>query len=225
MGVPIGRLICASNENNVLADFIATGVYDISERDFVTTPRPEHGHPHLEQPRAAALRARRRRSGARVDGRARRGRADSKSTATRSASCASCFVGDFVTNDESLATIRRVWDEHRLPARPAHRGGLGGRRAAARRRAGAGGLDRALGQVRRGRAQGPQGLPYAEAPCRRSTTALTGVQLLAEVQEIAPDGACVPKVLAELDGAEVRFTGVVDAGRDGIESAVREWLG
>ena len=40
MGVPIGRLICASNENSVLADFIATGVYDISGREFVTTPSP-----------------------------------------------------------------------------------------------------------------------------------------------------------------------------------------
>ncbi|MDZ4178730.1 MAG: threonine synthase, partial [Coriobacteriia bacterium] len=40
MGVPIGRLICASNENNVLSDFIATGVYDISGRAFVTTPSP-----------------------------------------------------------------------------------------------------------------------------------------------------------------------------------------
>ncbi|MDO8963085.1 MAG: threonine synthase, partial [Coriobacteriia bacterium] len=38
MGVPIGRLICASNENNVLTDFIATGAYDISRRPFVTTP-------------------------------------------------------------------------------------------------------------------------------------------------------------------------------------------
>ena len=28
MGVPIGRLICASNENNVLTDFIRTGTYD-----------------------------------------------------------------------------------------------------------------------------------------------------------------------------------------------------
>ena len=28
MGVPIGRLICASNENNVLTDFIKTGTYD-----------------------------------------------------------------------------------------------------------------------------------------------------------------------------------------------------
>lgn len=28
MGVPLGRLICASNRNNVLTDFIRTGVYD-----------------------------------------------------------------------------------------------------------------------------------------------------------------------------------------------------
>jgi threonine synthase len=40
MGAPIGRLIAASNSNNVLADFIATGVYDISARSLVKTPSP-----------------------------------------------------------------------------------------------------------------------------------------------------------------------------------------
>jgi threonine synthase len=40
MGVPIRRLLCASNTNKVLADFIATGVYDISGRDLVKTPSP-----------------------------------------------------------------------------------------------------------------------------------------------------------------------------------------
>ncbi|HEY5468713.1 MAG TPA: threonine synthase, partial [Coriobacteriia bacterium] len=40
IGVPIDRLICASNENRVLADFLATGAYDISSRAFVTTPSP-----------------------------------------------------------------------------------------------------------------------------------------------------------------------------------------
>ena len=40
MGAPIGRLISASNTNNVLADFIATGVYDISARSLVKTPSP-----------------------------------------------------------------------------------------------------------------------------------------------------------------------------------------
>ena len=40
MGVPIGRLLCASNTNNVLTDFIDTGVYDISARGLVKTPSP-----------------------------------------------------------------------------------------------------------------------------------------------------------------------------------------
>ena len=39
MGVPIGRLICASNENNVLTDFIRTGTYD-RNRPFYQTASP-----------------------------------------------------------------------------------------------------------------------------------------------------------------------------------------
>ena len=39
MGIPIGRLICASNRNNVLTDFIRTGVYD-RNRPFHTTSSP-----------------------------------------------------------------------------------------------------------------------------------------------------------------------------------------
>ena len=40
MGTPIRRLLCASNENRVLTDFINTGTYDISDRTFVKTPSP-----------------------------------------------------------------------------------------------------------------------------------------------------------------------------------------
>ena len=39
MGVPIKKLICASNRNNVLTDFIGTGTYD-RNRDFHTTISP-----------------------------------------------------------------------------------------------------------------------------------------------------------------------------------------
>ena len=39
MGVPIGKLICASNINKVLTDFIETGVYD-RKRDFFATISP-----------------------------------------------------------------------------------------------------------------------------------------------------------------------------------------
>ncbi len=39
MGVPIGRLLCASNENRVLYDFFTTGTYD-RNREFVLTTSP-----------------------------------------------------------------------------------------------------------------------------------------------------------------------------------------
>ena len=39
MGVPLGKLICASNENKVLFDFFQTGTYD-KNRDFILTSSP-----------------------------------------------------------------------------------------------------------------------------------------------------------------------------------------
>jgi len=39
VGVPIAKLICASNENNVLTDFLQTGVYD-ARREFKLTSSP-----------------------------------------------------------------------------------------------------------------------------------------------------------------------------------------
>ena len=45
MGLPVGRLICASNRNDVLTDFLSTGVYD-KRRTF-------YGHPGFQQLRAA----------------------------------------------------------------------------------------------------------------------------------------------------------------------------
>ena len=39
MGVPVSKLICASNDNKVLFDFFETGVYD-RNRDFILTSSP-----------------------------------------------------------------------------------------------------------------------------------------------------------------------------------------
>ncbi|MBO4818536.1 MAG: threonine synthase [Firmicutes bacterium] len=39
MGLPVGRLLCASNKNRILTDFLETGVYD-RRRDFYTTDSP-----------------------------------------------------------------------------------------------------------------------------------------------------------------------------------------
>lgn len=37
MGLPVNKLICASNKNNVLTDFINTGIYDKNREFYVTT--------------------------------------------------------------------------------------------------------------------------------------------------------------------------------------------
>lgn len=39
MGLPVGRLVCASNQNNVLSDFIQTGIYD-KNRPFHLSTSP-----------------------------------------------------------------------------------------------------------------------------------------------------------------------------------------
>lgn len=39
IGLPLGKLICASNDNKVLFDFLQSGVYD-KERDFILTTSP-----------------------------------------------------------------------------------------------------------------------------------------------------------------------------------------
>lgn len=36
MGVPFGKLICASNANNVLTDFLSTGEYDVNRKFYMT---------------------------------------------------------------------------------------------------------------------------------------------------------------------------------------------
>ncbi len=39
MGLPVGRLLCASNKNRILSDFFGTGIYD-RRREFYTTSSP-----------------------------------------------------------------------------------------------------------------------------------------------------------------------------------------
>jgi threonine synthase len=67
------------------------------------------------------------------------------------------------------------------------------------------------------------GLPYDDV-LPDGIRELAGVDLLARVQELAGDGACVPKTLADLDDLTERFTNVVEAGRAGVELAVNRWL-
>ena len=223
IGVPIGRLLCASNENNVLADFIATGTYDISERPFHTTPSPsmdilvssnlERLLYHEAGPEA-------------VRGWMDALLTDRRFTVDRQtfASVRELFSGDWVSNDESLATIARVYREHGY-LMDAHTAVAW--EAAERLR----GEDPVLvvstahwAKFGADVYRALTGLAYGE-PLDDDASTLSGLELLDRVRELAPGAAPIPAPLAELAALPERFAGVVDAGRDGIEGAVREWLG
>jgi len=222
MGVPIGRLICASNENNVLADFIATGVYDISERAFVTTPSPSMDiliSSNLERLLFHLAGPERVREWMAELAEKRRFQVDRETFAA----LRDVFSGDFITNDESLMTVKRVWDEagYLLDPHTAVAWEVAERQrgdnpvlvvSTAHWAKFGGDVLKAL-----------HGLGY-DAALPAQYDGLSGVELLAAVQRLAPEGACAPRALAELDAARVRFADVVDAGRDAVEGAVREWL-
>ena len=222
IGVPVERLICASNENRVLADFLATGVYDISGRTIIRTPSPSmdilissnlerllfevSGDPEKIRRWATQL------------GEEGRFQVDS---ATFSAIC-SDFSGGSVTNDDCLATIRQVYDscgrlldphtavaweiaercrEERplLVAATAHWAKFGRD------------VFRAL-----------KGIPY-EDPLPREAAGLSAAQLSGRVEEMAP-GAEIPPWLAGLDVQEERFSKVIDGSAEGVRSALLDWL-
>jgi len=222
IGVPIGRLVVAANENNVLTDFVATGLYDISSREFVTTPSPSMDiliSSNLERLLYELTRdtaqVREWMASLATDGRFQVDR-------DTFAKVRELFAADYVSNDESLEAIRDVFadteyllDPHtavawevaeRLRERnpmlvvsTAHWAKFG--------------VDvfKALAE-----------LPY-EDELPDGVRELTGVELLDKVIELA-EGATAPKALTELDERAERFTNVVGAGKDGVENAVRNWL-
>ncbi len=222
LGVPIGRLLCASNENNVLTDFIESGIYDIAARAFVTTPSPSMDilvSSNLERllfelagPQATARWMAQLASHRRFE----------LDPAT-SAKVREHVEGSWVGNDESLRVIRRVYEDHRYLLDP-HTA-----------------VAWAVGEQLKGAHpmlvvstahwakfgmdvyKALRGIAHAEA-LPPAIARLTGVQLLGEVQALAPDASSVPRPLAELDALPRRFNEVVDAGREGVEHAVRGWL-
>ncbi len=223
MGAPIGMLLCASNENRVLADFIATGTYDIAERPFVLTPSPSMDilvSSNLERQLFELT----DRDGDAVRGWMRdlketgRFRVDERTFARMR----QLFAGDSVDNAECLATVREVFERHDylmdphtavayrvaerlrgenpvLIASTAHWAKFGDN------------VYRALHGIEPG-----QALP-------ESVAALSGCQLN---QLIAQETGCfdIPAGLAELDALPIRFTKVIDAGAGDIEDAVETFL-
>ncbi len=223
IGVPIEHLFCASNENNVLTDFINTGVYDIAGRDFVKTPSPSMDilvSSNLERQLYALCG-----SATSVRGWMRDLRETGRFQVDRDtfAQMRSLYAADFCSNDDSFATIKRVWDEDAYLLDP--HTAVAWEIAERLRSANPVLVVATAHWAKFGTDvyKALRGLAYTE-PLPADASALSGVALLAKVQDLAPSAACVPRSLAELEEREARFASVVDAGRKGVEQAVRGWL-
>jgi threonine synthase len=222
LGVPIERLLCASNENNVLTDFIATGIYDISARAFISTPSPSMDiliSSNLERclyelsGSEAAVREWMRDLTAHgrfeVDDHTRQAMQD-------------LFVGSFVTNDESLATINRVFREYGYLLDPHTSVGW---EVAERLRESRPILIASTAHWAKFGAdvfKALNGYPY-QAVLPSEVAHLSGFELLDEVCRLAP-GQSIPGPLAELRSLKERFGQVVEASAKGIEEALGGWL-
>ena len=113
MGAPIRRLICASNRNDVLADFIRTGVYD-RRRAFHKTISPsmdilissnlERFLLELAEGDSAQVRAW-------MDGLSRDGVYDIGPEKLKKMQ--ESFVGGFADDEETKRTIARLWAEEK----------------------------------------------------------------------------------------------------------------
>ena len=220
MGVPLRRLLCASNANRVLADFIATGVYDIATRGLVKTPSPSMDiliSSNLERLLADLCGD---------AGLVRLWMSDLKQAgrfavddATR-AHLRDEFTGAWVDNDTCLHTIGRVQREHGYLLDP--------HTAVAWKVAeDLDALDAPVLIVSTAHwskfaadvVRGLRGLA-AGAPI---PGAGSEIGLLDVVTELAP-GAVVPPQLQAVRERPVRFDARVGRGREDVEASLRTWL-
>lgn len=221
MGAPFERLLCASNENNVLTDFINTGIYDISDRCFVTTPSPSMdilvssnlerllyelcGDPGKVLNWVGTLAQEKR---FQVD----------RETWTQ---IRELFVGDYVTNEDTLLVIRQVWEETGYLLDP--------HTAVAWEVAERHKDDRPVIVVSTAHwakfgidvYKALNGIEY-RAPLPADVAQLSGLDLLERVAKRT--GQPIPRNLSELRSLPERFTQEVDATADAAREALRKWL-
>lgn len=112
MGLPIHRLICASNENNVLTDFLRTGIYDRNRRfhqtispsmDILISSNLERLLYHVTGGDAYKVKEW-------MDELVLRGRYQIDTDTL--AKIKAIFWADWATEEEALFTIRTVWEQH-----------------------------------------------------------------------------------------------------------------
>jgi threonine synthase len=223
IGVPIGRLYCASNENRVLTDFINTGVYDITDRAFTLTPSPSMDilvSSNLERQLFEIT----GRDTEAIRGwmedlhNKRRFQVDRQTFATLRSS----FSADWVSSDESLSTIREVFLTHEYLLDP-HTAVAW--KVAERLRGSNPVLIAATAHWAKFGAdvyRALNGIPAGEI-LPDKVAGLSGSALNRLLSEEYGAGA-IPARLAELDKLPLRFSEVCAGSTEGIELAVTNWL-
>ena len=225
IGTPIDRLLCASNENRVLTDFINSGTYDISDRPFMLTPSPSMDilvSSNLERQLFELC----GRDGEKVRGWMADLNAQSRFQVDRETfqRMREIYIADSADSAECFETIRRVYREHAylmdphtavaytvaerlhsddkpcLIASTAHWAKFGAN------------VYRALEGIAPG------------APLPDDIEAMGGINLNAFISEHYDGAGSVPRGLAELAELPVRFEEVVDGNAESIQAAVRSFI-
>jgi len=223
MGAPIGRLICASNSNNVLTDFIRSGTYDISDRPFFTTPSPSMDiliSSNLE--RLLYHLADAEKTMKWMD--------ELKTTGSFTVDSATLdalqndFVGGWISDDESLCRIKRCWKDHQYLIDP--------HTAVA--------LDVALDEQENNpvlivaTAHWSKFAPSVlrallkvdfDEPLPEPYAGHSDFETLDDVTELASGCSPVPEAIESLRATPSRFKTVIDATPDSIKGAVQDWVG
>jgi threonine synthase len=217
MGTPIDRLLCASNANRVLADFLATGRYEIADRNLVKTASPSMDiliSSNLERLLYEICA-----DGARV----RAWMDDLKSTGKfeldeRTFSLLrKDMVGDWVDNQTCIATIGGAYREQHYLIDP--------HTAVAWEVADRHARDLPMLVVSPAHwskfpadvVRGLKGLPEEHRFLQDE------FRLLEEVQRLAP-GNPVPSGMRDVLSRPVRFSNRVEGDRESLEQGLRDWL-
>ena len=219
MGAPIGRLLCASNSNNVLFDFLSSGVYDIAARSLVKTPSPSMDiliSSNLERLLYDLTGDPARIAGWMKDLRETGRFAVDDATRDR---LRGSFAGAWVDNDTCLGVIGRVQREQGYLLDP-HTAVAW---EAAERLAGdAPVLIASTAHWSKFAADVVRGLTGVPAGARLPGAA-DDLEFLDRVVDLAT-GATVPPQLRAVRARPRRFDARVEAGREPVETSLREWL-
>ncbi|MCL2680191.1 MAG: threonine synthase [Coriobacteriia bacterium] len=222
MGAPIGRLICASNENKVLCDFINTGIYDIRDRTFYQTASPamdilvssnlERLLYYMSDAQAVHtwMRQLRHEGMFQVD-------AETLQRVQQD------FAAEYVDNDDSLRAIRSCWKRYHYLIEP--------HTAIAYLSAQNLRGDNPMMVVSTAHwakfgpnvLRGLLGVSYG-APRPEPYDQMNGFELLRAVRRLAPEAAHVPNRLGSLEGACERYTKTIPATEACINSQIKTWV-